>query len=197
MPCYHRVLLTQILPPTISSAVLFNRRAEESQDSAQRYHEQPKHIGPSMRRTRQFEKMLDDWGCQSINYDDNPKRSFGCFADSDKRWPDLLVHAAQELSGVDWAEHVDHERQCAHKLQQPFALLAIPRRVRTLSVPWSCLREKAAAAVVRMCSLLPTSLTSAGWEQHPMERTSGKDGISEALGAASTFTSYTLLMVTC
>lgn len=183
MPCYRRVLLTQILPPTISSAVLFNHRAEESQDWAQRYHEQPKHIGPAMRRTQQFEKMLDDWGCQSINYDDNPKRSFGCFADCDKRWPDLLVHAAQELSGVDWAEHVDHERQCVHKLQQPFALLAIPRRVRTVSVPWSCLREKAAAAVVRMCSLLPTSLTSAGWEQHPMERTSGKDGISEALGA--------------
>lgn len=58
--------------------------------------------------------------CQSIYYDHNPKRSFGSFADSDKRWLDLLLHTAQEPSGV-------HYRQFAYKLLEPFALLEIPQ----------------------------------------------------------------------
>lgn len=114
-------------------------------------------------RTWRSEEMVDDWGCQSIHYDDNPKRSFGCFADSGKRWPDLLVHAAWELWGADWAEHVNHWRQCGYDLLEPFAQRGIPRSACTLLVLWSSFWEKAVAAVARMWSLCPAYIFTLCW----------------------------------
>lgn len=96
MPCYHSVLLTQILPPTISSVVIFNRQAEKSHHLLSFAHLSLDSEDAAVRRW----SMIGG----SVHYEDNPKRSFGCFADSGKSWPDLLVHAAGELWGGDWAD---------------------------------------------------------------------------------------------